>query len=154
MVEHQEKDNLEMVNLAPGLLGCLDTNQKVQGSLPLCAAEGMACPRGTSNPCLSPVHYYYKGFLYIKSKLNYHINGFPLAHSPPPNSPIQLQGGLVGLARPTISILGMWTLWSWVPCYKYFLRDPRKRIQQQPSKTIFVKFFQIIAAIPKELDFW
>ena len=88
-----------MVNLAPGLLGSLDTNQKVQGSLPLCAAEGMACPRGTSNPCLSPAHYYYKGFLYIKSKLNYHINGFPLAHSPPPNSPLQLQGGLPGLTN-------------------------------------------------------
>ena len=89
MVEHQEKDNLEMVNLAPGLLGSLDTNQKVQGSLPLCAAEGMACPRGSSsNPCLSPAHYDYQ--------VKIERIGVPLAHSPPPNSPLQLQGDCLG----------------------------------------------------------
>ena len=49
--------NVKMVNLAAlplRLLGGLDRNQNAQGSLPLCAPEGVGSPIPPSNPCLFP----------------------------------------------------------------------------------------------------
>ena len=94
MVEHQEKDNLEMVNLAPGLLGSLDTNQKIQGSLPLFAVEGTACPSSPCNPCLSPAQHNYMFYFVHQVKIELSYQWLPSCSFTPSKFPYSTSGGL------------------------------------------------------------